>query len=63
MDLGSAWRGIKAMRRHPGNKAKWVVRRSEHQGIWVCFWTPSYHEGAGPYVSLGLWWIAIYRGY
>jgi len=31
--------------------------------LWAHLWTPIWHEGRGPYVSIGLGIIAIYRGY
>jgi hypothetical protein len=30
---------------------------------WFHRWTPMWHEGRGPYVSMGFWRIGIYRGY
>ena len=39
----------------------WVVKRNV--GWWAHWWTPSWHKGRGPYVSIGLGPIAIYRGY
>ena len=37
---------------------RWLPRR-----FWVYCWTPAWHAGRGPYVSLGLWIVAVYRGY
>ena len=31
--------------------------------FWAQWWTPTWHEGRGPYISIGLGIIAIYRGY
>lgn len=30
---------------------------------WWQWWTPRWHEGRGPYVSIGFYFIAFYRGY
>lgn len=30
---------------------------------WWAWWTPVWHEGRGPYLSIGLYVIAVYRGY
>ncbi len=67
IDWGSTWRGIRAMRRPRGcHTAKWSVRWVHpllHRGWWCESWTPAWHDGRGPYVSIGLWFVAIYRGY
>jgi hypothetical protein len=60
--LVSTWRGIVAMRRPftepaPRWSAAWC------RGFWCDCWTPVWHEGRGPYVSLGLGFVAVYRGY
>jgi len=26
-------------------------------------WTPAWHKGRGEYVTIGLWLVALYRGY
>jgi hypothetical protein len=30
---------------------------------WFEWWTPCFHEGRGPYISIGIGWIRILRGY
>lgn len=64
VDIGSVWRGVRAMRRNHG-PVNWSIRRQERGGLrwWIIAWTPVWHEGRGPYVSIGLGIIAIYRGY
>jgi len=63
-NLGSVLRGIKAMRRpFPHRKPSWSVRFGWRQGLWAHWWTPIWHEGRGPYITIGLGLIAIYRGY
>ncbi len=60
LDFHSAWRGIRVMRFR--NHAKWGIGWMPKQ-FWLHFWTPVWHGGNGPYLSWGLWVIAIYRGY
>jgi len=72
--IKSTIKGILAMRRpYPTDrlKPKWGMCRFENLGAsdprpgnwWLHYWTPIWHEGRGPYVSIGLGWFAIYRGY
>mgnify|MGYP001616933461 CR=1 FL=1 len=37
---------------------KWFPR-----AFWWAWWTPRWHEGRGPYVSIGCYVVAVYRGY
>lgn len=60
IDVGSVWRGIRAMRWSHG-KVNYAVRRNS--GWWCHLWTPVWHEGRGPYMSIGLGIVAFYRGY
>lgn len=64
-DLASAWRGIKAIRLpYAKPKPGWkIVLGYKGASPWFELWTPIWHEGRGPYVSIGLWFIFIYRGY
>lgn len=61
----SAWRGIRAMHKSDARpKAGWMVIRMERPWhVWCHLWTPSWHEGRGPYLSLCIGPLAIYRGY
>ena len=62
LDVGSVVRGIRAMRRpYPEPKPRWKVRFT--RGWWCHLWTPVWHQGRGPYVTIGLGVLAIYRGY
>ncbi len=62
VNFGSVWRGIRAMRHSQAErKAGWSVRRAH--GWWVVAFTPMWEDGRGPYLSIGLAIIAIYRGY
>lgn len=59
---GSVWRGVRAMKRpFMGNVPTWSIQRK--RGFWIHLWTPIWHNGRGPYVSIGLWFFAVYRGY
>lgn len=46
-------------------KAKWcIVNRKEYKRkYWCHIWTPVWHKSRGVYVTIGLGWFAIYRGY
>ena len=41
----------------------WTVKFRTIQEPWICLWTPSWHNKRGPYVSIGILFIAVYRGY
>jgi hypothetical protein len=41
----------------------WGIKRLKPWGFWCELWTPMWHDGRGPYFSIGLGPIAIYRGY
>ena len=57
----SVVRGMLAMRRNRGQVN--VAVKAGRTGFWIEAWTPVWHEGRGPYVSIGLGVAAIYRGY
>jgi hypothetical protein len=66
-DWGSFWAGALLMNeedffRHWAIKLigppQWVYAK-----WWLHYWTPAWHKGRGPYVSIGLGFFAIYRGY
>ena len=61
----SFWRGCLVMNeseafRHWGMRI--ITWRNEGRW-WLHYWTPIWHDGRGPYVSIGLGFFAIYRGY
>ena len=59
---GSSWRGVRAWRR--GRRyVNYAIRRLDQPGYWFHAWTPPWHEGRGPYLSIGLGRVAVYRGY
>lgn len=33
------------------------------RGFWFHWWTPVWHEGRGPYITIGCGLFAFYRGY
>ncbi len=64
-DIGSFWRGTKAMTWKHG-KVNYAIRRLHgklYHKFWIEVWTPTWHEGRGPYISIGLGFISFYRGY
>lgn len=64
VNIGSFCRGICVMK--PLYKRKRVlysVRLIAFRPFWFCLWTPVWHEGRGPYISIGLGIIAFCRGY
>ena len=58
----SVWRGIRAMKRKH-EKVNYAVDFRRDFGFWFHAWTPSWHEGRGPYITIGLWFVRIVRGY
>ena len=61
-DIKSAWRGIWAIKRpYVDPRPGWTIRCV--RGFWATAWTPVWHKGRGPYVSIGLGLFAVYRGY
>ena len=76
IDLKSFWMGIQAMgdrQFHFFNPKYWRIRfqkmfswhPSGHciPDFWIHLWTPIWHEKRGPYISIGLGFFAIYRGF
>jgi hypothetical protein len=60
--LGSVYRGLRAMRQpYPDPQPGWAIRWQ--RGWWLHYWTPTWHEGRGPYLSMCIGIVAIYRGY
>ncbi len=68
-DIGSVFRGIKAIKKpYVKPEPKWAVHWLRYNkrlscSFWTIWWTPVWHEGRGPYISIGLGLFAIYRGY
>lgn len=71
--LGSFIRGIAAVKLpYCDPRPGWAFERLGRQpyGIsgmrrrfWCELWTPAWHQGRGPYISVGFGLFAIYRGY
>lgn len=64
-DMGSVCRGILAIRLPYAEPRPWWTFNFKrcHWGFWAHWWTPIWHEGRGPYISIGLGICGIYRGY
>lgn len=56
-------RGLRAMSSVSEFFRHWAIHWHKQSSWWCHFWTPVWHEGRGPYVSIGLGYIAVYRGY
>ena len=41
--------------------ANWSIKWQ--RGFWFDWWTPHYHQGRGPYMTIGCGLFAVYRGY
>ncbi|OGB61447.1 MAG: hypothetical protein A2Y94_13795 [Caldithrix sp. RBG_13_44_9] len=76
VDIRSFWIGIKLMgekRFHFWDPKYWRVifhklfeiHPSGHRlpDFWIHLWTPKWHKNRGPYISIGIGFIAIHRGY
>ncbi len=68
-NLGSVIRGIRAMHSPLTIFRYWEISLikfrlgHEYCFFWCHYWTPAWHEGRGPYVSIGCAWLYITRGY
>lgn len=62
VDLRSAWRGLRAMRPRSEILRRWFFHWQRPEW-WLIAWTPVWHKGRGPYVSLGLGLVVVMRGY
>jgi hypothetical protein len=40
-----------------------AVRFASDSGYWFEWWTPTWHFGKGPYITIAFWRFRIYRGY
>ncbi len=61
INIQSFLRGIRAMTCNH-KPAGWTVLFGRC-GFWCDLWTPTWHEGRGPYVTVGLGLVCIMRGY
>jgi len=60
LNPGSVWRGIRAQR---GLRPRLWAVRLQRWGFCLHAWTPTWHEGRGPYIVIALGWLYIARGY
>lgn len=61
VDARSVWRGLCAMTPER-SQAKWAVKWFPKR-CWIHAWTPVWHNGRGPYLTCGIYILAIYRGF
>lgn len=64
-ELLSVIRGILAMSIHsPLPAPKWAMKwELTDCDFWLDAWTPIWHRGRGPYISISLGPVRIFRGY
>lgn len=62
-DWGSVLRGLKAMNHWYTVFGHWAIRFALSKKFWAQWWTPKWHDGEGPYITIGIGLIRIYRGY
>ena len=41
----------------------WSIEFHKTEASWIHIWTPVWHKGRGPYVTLGFKFFQIIRGY
>jgi hypothetical protein len=63
IDFGSAIRGIRAMTKDHDHVNFKIDFDMKHWGRWCHIWTPIWHEGRGPYITIGLGPFRLMRGY
>lgn len=62
INMGSVKRGIKAMTKDHA-KVNYEISFGKSKRIWCDAWTPVWHEGRGPYITMGFLFIRFLRGY
>jgi hypothetical protein len=55
--LSDLWRMFKQ------KGVNFAVRFAPDSDYWFHWWTPTWHFGKGPYITIGFWRFRIYRGY
>ena len=60
---GSVLRGLIVMNPKWEILKRWHIFLSRPFRFWVHYWTPRWHEGRGPYFSVGLGFFRLMRGY
>ena len=62
INLKSGWRGLRTMSSRRELFRHWSIYWGWTR-FWLHLWTPVWHKGRGPYISLGLGYVAVMRGY
>ena len=62
ISLGSVYRGLRAMSSKREFFRHWGIYWGRTR-FWCHLWTPMWHKGRGPYVTIGLGCVAVCRGY
>jgi hypothetical protein len=57
LGLSDLWRVFKR------KGVNFAVRFAPKSDWWFQMWTPTWHFGKGPYITVGFWKFRIYRGY
>lgn len=57
MMISDLWRVFKR------KEVNFAVEFTPKSGYWFEWWTPTWHFSKGPYITIALWRIRIYRGY
>ena len=71
MGIQLSWRSVRVWRPCVSGRIHYGVwrlyqpigRPTPLRRFWCDIWTPTWHEGRGPYVSIGLGLFAVGRGY
>jgi hypothetical protein len=64
VDMRSFFKGLRHMKlRHARVNYTLQILGQNSRGWWLCLWTPVWHEGRGPYISIGLGIVRFLRGY
>jgi hypothetical protein len=58
----SIWRGLREMKRKHG-KVNYDLSFGRFKSFWFHAWTPVWHEGRGPYITIGFFFVRFIRGY
>ncbi|KKM59285.1 hypothetical protein LCGC14_1548270 [marine sediment metagenome] len=62
IDWRSFFKGITRMK-YPHEKVNYSLSIIKRPGFWIHLWTPKWHDGRGPYITIGLGYIRFIRGY
>jgi hypothetical protein len=56
---------LKSLRawKHLFKNVNYSFEFKNYKRCWAHIWTPAWNEGRGPYVTIGLFYIAFFRGY